>query len=402
MSVSCRLGGVYWKFFRFVAIRLPLVLACVISAHTHALPLFFEPNHGQAPKAVRFLAQHADYAILLADREIVLKSLEDAPVTLRLAGVKKPRVIQGEQPTGGVSNYFLGPDPSKWHSDIPHFASVRYGQIYPGIDLVFHGHPNGVEYDFVISPGADSGRIQFEIEGTSGIAVDGDGNLLLHTHSGVLRQEKPFVYQEMHGERVRIDSQFVLSGSHSVGIRVSDYDRSKLLIIDPVISLSATLSSGATSIALDSAGNVLIVGGAPVVTPLGTITVNKLNAMLSTVLYSTTFGPANSSSASASASAMVLDASGNIYITGSTSSTSFPTTPGAFQTTFGNPASPGLFAQDAFLPSLIRQVKLPTRRILGATPMIRRPAWLLTPLARHMLLAFLNRLISRRRPVPSE
>lgn len=212
------------------------------------LPLVFEPNQGQAPSQVRFLAARTDHIIFLTDRELVLEPRDATPVTVRLVGARKPRAIQGQEATGGVSNYIFGSDASTWRTDIPNFARVQYDGVYPGIDLVFHSRQGRLEYDFVVAPRADTRKIQLEIQGALGIGLDVDGSLLIRTQTGVLRQEKPTVYQEAHGERVRVDAQFELRRSRYVAIRVSNYDRHKPLVIDPVISFSATLGTwtGAT------------------------------------------------------------------------------------------------------------------------------------------------------------
>jgi hypothetical protein len=327
-----------------IAVALFLFRACL--GASGALPLFFEPNRGQAPPQVRFLAPRGDHTIFLTDRELVLKSRDASSVTVRLVGARKPRVIQGQQLTGGISNYIFGSDPSKWRTDIPNFARVQYYEVYPGIDLVFHSREDRLEYDFVVAPGADTKKIQLEIEGTSGITLDDDGNLLLHTKSGLLKQEKPAVYREASGGRVRVAAGFVLSDAKHVAIQVSDYDRGQPLIIDPVISFSATLgtSTGPATVALDPAGNLYVINGSTPLAPLGTISVTKLDPTLSTILYSTHFGPADTGSGVAnSATGIAVDSSGDAYVTGYTSSPSFPTTPGAYQTTLGDSAQSNVF-----------------------------------------------------------
>ncbi len=250
-----------------IAVILFLLRACF--GANSGLPLFFEPNQGQAPPHVRFLASGGDHAIFLTDRELVLKSQDAAPVKVRLVGARNPRATQGQEPTSGVSNYIFGSDPSKWRLGVPHFSRVQYDEVYPGINLVFHSRDGRLEYDFLVSPGADTTKIQLEIEGTSSITLDDDGNLLLHTGSGVLRQEKPAVYQETAGERVQVDAQFVLSSSKHVAIRISDYDRGAPLIIDPVISFSATLgqAGGQTTEALGPTGNVYIINASTPLAP---------------------------------------------------------------------------------------------------------------------------------------
>ncbi len=266
-----------------IAAALFLLRACF--GANSGLPLVFEPNLGQAAQHVRFLAAQGDHTIFLTDRELVLKPPYATPVTVRLVGAKS-RAIQGQEPTGEISNYIFGSDPSKWRTDIPNFARVQYDEVYAGINLVFHSRQGRLEYDFVVAPGADTRKIQLEIEGAIGIGLGDDGSLLIRTSMGVLRQEKPAAYQESRSGRVRIEARFVLSHARQVAIQVSDYDRSQPLIIDPVISFSATLgaSTGPTTVALDPTGNVYVINGSTPLAPLGTISVTKLDSTLSTIL----------------------------------------------------------------------------------------------------------------------
>lgn len=330
-------------FVRAFLFAFPVLL--IASSQPHgSLPLIFEPNRGQAAPEVRFVGLSKSYSLLLTGQEAVLSRDGGPGVRMRWIGAKKPRSIQGAQATGGISNYLLGSDPSKWKTGVPNFTGVRYEAVYPGIDLVFHGDRGQLEYDFIVAPGGDSRNIQLEFEGMSGIRLDSDGNLLLFTRSGLLRQRKPVAYQEVRGEKIPVDAQFLLSGLNHVEIRVSDYDRRKPLIIDPVISFSATLGAWAgpasvtNMLALDSSGNVYVTNnaGPSFAAPMGTISVTKLNPTLSTVLYTTHFGPANTGDGiSGYAIGLAVDPAGSAYVAGYTRSTSFPTTPGAFQTTGG-------------------------------------------------------------------
>src|SRR5260370_14560622 len=178
---------------------------------THVpLPLVFEPNLGQAAPEVRFVGFSGDNAFLLTDREVVLGSRSASPVCMQLVGARQPRSMEGQEPKGSLSNYMLGSDPSKSRTRIPNFGRIRYNAIYSHIDLVFHGDRGQLEYDFVVAPGGNSRNIQLEFKGTSGIAVDEDGNLRLSTGSGLFRQWKPVAYQETGRRRTEVEDQFAL------------------------------------------------------------------------------------------------------------------------------------------------------------------------------------------------
>jgi len=116
------------------------------------LPLVFEPNQGQADASVMFLARADGYMLFLTEREAVL-----GPVRMRLAGAAKPRAIRGLEPTGGISNYFIGNDPAKWRTGIPHYSRVEYKSVYAGVDVVYYGNPQKLEYDLIVAPGALGG-----------------------------------------------------------------------------------------------------------------------------------------------------------------------------------------------------------------------------------------------------
>lgn len=142
------------------------------------LPLVFEANQGQADPAVKVLARTGDGTLFLTEREMVLASRDGSPVRMRLAGSRKPEVIRGLEPTGGLSNYFIGNDPARWRAKTPHYSRVEYKSVYAGVDLVYYGNPQKLEYDLIVAPGADARAIQVEYEGVESLRVneDADGN----------------------------------------------------------------------------------------------------------------------------------------------------------------------------------------------------------------------------------
>src|SRR5215470_15371057 len=108
--------------------RLVLLLACagIMAAGPQELreygrlPLVFEPNRGQAGPQVIFLARTGGFTLFLTAGEAVLAPRDGSPVRMRLVGSGQPLRIEGLEPTGGISNYFLGNDESKDRTHIPH------------------------------------------------------------------------------------------------------------------------------------------------------------------------------------------------------------------------------------------------------------------------------------------
>jgi hypothetical protein len=254
--------------------------------------------------------------------------------------------ITGADELPGKSNYFIGNDPKKWRSNVPTYAKVKYQGVYPGVDLVYYGNQRELEYDFVVAPGADPRRIQFDVRGAMNIHRDQNGDLVLQTATGEIRWRKPAVYQEKDGIRQEVDGRYTFK-RRQVGFEVGSYDSKIPLIIDPALAHSTYLGGrddeSGNGIAVDAAGNAYISGSTDSpdfpTTPgvfqtvfgggQGDVFVTKMNPSGTALVYSTYLGGGSNDVGYS----IALDVMGDAYVTGSTSSTNFPVTSGAFQTT---------------------------------------------------------------------
>jgi uncharacterized repeat protein (TIGR01451 family) len=317
------------------------------------LPLIFEPNQGQADASVKFLAHGAGYSLYLdatgAMLGIPTSGSTEKFVRMKLVGGNPAAATTGSNPLPGVSNYFIGNDPQKWHSGIPQFAGVRYASVYPGIDLVFYGNQGHLEYDFKIAPGADPSQAELQFDGASKLELSG-GDLILtgNKDDGGLRLQAPQVYQRDGDHHLPIAGRFVLRAANRVGFEIGPYDRSRELIIDPILDFSTYFggsgSETSPSVAVNSNGNIYLVGttqGSPansfpdastttqtLIGPLSLtssspshIFVTEINPQLATVVYETFIGGTGSDTSIG----IAVDSAGNAYIVGNTSSTDFPT-----------------------------------------------------------------------------
>ena len=124
-------------------------------------------------------------------------------VRMKLVGAKRPQA-SGLEKLPGVSNYFIGQDPKKWRTDVPHYGRIQYRGVYPGIDMVCYGKGRQLEYDLVVAPGADPRQIELAWEGVERLDVNADGDLVLATRLGEIVQKRPRVYQEIAGRRVEV------------------------------------------------------------------------------------------------------------------------------------------------------------------------------------------------------
>ena len=317
------------------------------------IPLSFVANDGQADKQVKFTTRGSGYSLALAPTTFTLavadsrNQNEASVLQATLLGGNAAANVTGLERLQTTTNYFIGNDPRKWQTNIPNYAKVKYSSVYPGVDLVFYGNQNLLEYDFIVSPGADANSIALGFAGITDLRVDEKGDLLLRTDAREIRQSKPIVYQQINGARRMIPASYLVKDKQQVAFQIADYDRSQPLVIDPTLAFSTFIggngSDRASGIAVDSAGNVYITGDTistnfPV-TPGAFQSakapfnfdafVAKLNPAGTALIYSTYFGGANRDSGSD----IAIDTAGNAYITGLTDSSDLPVTPGAFRTT---------------------------------------------------------------------
>lgn len=304
------------------------------------LPLSFEVNRGQAPAAIDFLAHVGPSTLLFERHEAVLAAgPAGGTLALRFNGVARRLRVTGIRRLPGTANYFLGNDPRQWHADIPTYAGVRYHQIYPGIDLTFGGTGAGLEYDWIVAPHADPGRIRMSLAGVRALRIAAGGGLLGRVGDRPMSQRLPVVYQRIGGVRRPVETRYLLGAGQVVGLQLGRYDRNRPLIIDPVIRFADYLGGDnwdyAAAVAVDRAGNSYITGGTgsldfPQIKAIqrgnrgglngADAFVAKLNAAGNRLLYSTYLGGQEDDAGAA----IAVDVHGRAYVTGFTGSPDFP------------------------------------------------------------------------------
>ena len=339
-----------------------------------AAGLRFEPNQGQTDARVKFLSHNSLYNLFLTDDEavFVLKAASPAAsnsgrrrarlpllrgatrqsvVRMRLAGAQ-PRTIAGLEPVPGQTNYLIGRDPKNWVRNVPQFSRVNYGDVYPGVDMTFYGNDRAFEFDLMVKPGADPKQIALSFSGARKIQANAGGDLLLRSATGDLALRKPVAYQEIDGARKPVDVRFVARHRNEFGLAVGAYDPARELVIDPswIYStyLGGTATDGGHAVAIDSTGAVYLTGESSSTDfpTAGGISPNTAKGGLdvfvtkfspisptagTTLVYSTYIGGSNDDSGNA----IAVDAGGNVYVAGGTSSTNFPVTSNAPQATYG-------------------------------------------------------------------
>jgi len=361
------------------------------------LPLNFEVNRGQTDSQVKFLSRGSGYALFLTGNEAVLSlkkpsatsrqlsasrrlpvasslswpAMNNRPrimdtlippliqnpksqienwqpptpsaqqsarttVRLRLVGADPKAKVIGVDELPGKSNYFIGNSPKKWRTNVPTYAKVKYQNLYPGVDLIYYGNQRQLEYDFVVAPGADPNRIGLQFHGAGKPRIDDKGDLVLGADGDEVRLQKPQVYQDASRTRKAVEGRYWMAAANTISFRVGDYDRSKPLVIDPVLVYSTYLGGEeedvGLGIAVDSAGNAYVTGYTegdfPTMNSLQPYEsvddcafVAKIDPSGSALVYSTYLGGSQGNPAYG----IAVDSAGNAYVTGSTTSSNFPT-----------------------------------------------------------------------------
>jgi hypothetical protein len=328
------------------------------------MALAFVPNAGQTDPRVCYSAQAGGASFYFTPSEAVFAfTKEKKGLALRLAflGANPAPQIAGSRRGAGRINYLIGNDRSRWRAGLATYEEIVYRDLWPGIDLAFRGENGELKYEFHLAPGADPRDIRLAYRGAERLAVSADGELLIHTEFGVLSDSRPVSYQEIAGARVPVASQYSLEGS-SYGIVPGPYDSNRPLVIDPGLAYSTFLGGiqvdAGSGIAVDASGSAYVTGetlASNFPTTIGAfdttfnggnrdVIVTKLNPEGTALEYSTYLG----GSAHDGGTAIAIDAAGNAYVTGATTSSNFPTTPGAFDRSF-NPTGGGF---DAFVTKL--------------------------------------------------
>ncbi|HKO99516.1 MAG TPA: SBBP repeat-containing protein [Pyrinomonadaceae bacterium] len=354
------------------------------------LPMSFEPNQGQSETQADFIARGSGYSVFLTSTEAVLAiNRPQASTTMPTAQGKPVRVDRlraplsksqlngpsqdfvrmklfdanakaskaGLKPLPGKSNYFAGRDRDKWITNVAQYEKVEYTNVYDGVDLVYYGKQGQLEFDFVIDPGADPEKINLGYEGINGISLDPEGNLVLNLAAGKLVQERPVAYQLVNQTRKEVFARYLISENNRISFKLGDYDRRQPLVIDPTFIFSTYLGGNGQdegfAIVVDSSGNSYVTGRTTS-TNFPTANAFRTSNSGATDIFVTKLNPAGTSILYSTyigglgdeeAFSIALNANREAYLTGYTTSTNFPLI-GALQPFFGGGST------DAFLVRL--------------------------------------------------
>ena len=310
-----------------------------VRAEMLKLPLSFIENQGQVSGDVRFMVKASHETIYFTPSNVLfaLSSKNNTSIVKMSFEGAKPGQLAGEGLLPGTANFFIGNNSSKWVTDISTYSTIRYENLYPGIDLVFKGTEGNLKHELQLKPGADPAKIVLTYSGQDNLSLDKNGSILIKTAAGNLTDSAPFCYQDINGSRAIIEGKYRRIGTKSIGFEISNYNQSLPLVIDPLLRYSTYLGGKGNDygdgIALDSSGNAYITGDTnstnfPTKNAYQAANaggrdafVTKLSPAGNELVYSTYLG----GSGVDNSNGIVMDSSGNAYVSGWTNSTNFPT-----------------------------------------------------------------------------
>ena len=311
------------------------------------LPMSFEP----AQTSGRFVTSSGSYRVSIGpnDSYIAIDNGAAAKATLHFGfGNANPAAwLEGIEPLPGVVNYYTGQDSRNWRLGVKPYAKVQANSVYPGIDVVYYGDHRRLEFDFVVAAGADPKAIALNLDEADQISLSEQGHLVAAVHGNEFRFHKPYAYQLVDGKQVPITVAYELKARNKATLRLDNYDKSRELIIDPTLTYSTFLGGSqadtGNGIAIDSTGNAYVAGKSCSSDFIGGTNfkgttnscdayVTKLDPTGQTVLWTTFIAGAAPvpNPATATANGVAVDASGNVYVVGTTNFFDLPllTTPG--------------------------------------------------------------------------
>jgi len=237
-------------------------------------PMQFIENAGQAHEDILYQLKSAQFsfdftrdALLVSGPSGDCETCGDettTPLVVTIKGAGNDVIVEAFDKLDGYANFLKGNNESEWQKFVPWYGGIRYINILPGIDLSYSGKQGVLKREFTVREGIDPGLIRLVYGGNEGLSLTDDGSLQVKTSFGDLTERPPYSYQVIDGETIKVESSYQLLEDGEVGYYIGEYDHAYPLIIDPYLEystlLGGTLEDYGMDIAVDSSGDVYVTG----------------------------------------------------------------------------------------------------------------------------------------------
>ena len=332
----------------------------------------FIPNHGQLDENVRYYARTFGGTLFVTGMgELVYAlphSYSPAPresiesfrqqnmmIFSEKLGDGMLNTITPTQPAATSVSIFHGDDPRQWQHDLPGYPEISLGQVYPGVEVRLAAHGNSIEKLFYVAAEADPQNIKIKISSTAKLSITNSGQLDIYTEKGNVLFSRPIAWQDIQGTRKSVEVAYAVNSSNipAYGFELGQYDHRYPLVIDPLLQstyLGGSSNDEGLDIAVGPDGNIYVAGitssndfprctygpcaptGDNIFAGTSEAFIAKMSPDLKTLIQTTYLG----GNGSEWAEALVIDGTGNIYVTGSTDSSDFPGIAGGADSTLNN------------------------------------------------------------------
>src|SRR5262249_3931325 len=336
--------------------------AAEVAERLNHLAVPFVENAGQSDPRVAYYAPTFSGTVFVTGEGEVVYALPAAGQRAEAARLEEPAsgwtltesfvdghaMPVGAHPAATHLSVFLGDDRARWQPDVASYGDVALGRVWPGISVTLAAHGKQVEKVFTVEPGVAPDAIRVRVAAAGSLAVAAEGALVAHTGVGDVRLTPPVAYQDVAGTRRIVPAQYALSGDE-YGFRVSGYDPTLPVVIDPLLQATRLGGSGddhAFAIAIGPAGDVYVAGDTASLNFPGTgpgaqprfggsgdAFVARLIPDLTGLEEATFLGGSGFDQAIRLA---IAPTTGEVYVVGITSSTNFPGTSGGAQSRLGD------------------------------------------------------------------
>jgi hypothetical protein len=343
------------------------------------VPLAFVPNMGQVDGSVEYSVRGDGFAYSFTPSWALLsfrRGTHEQVVRLRPVDADARAVLEPRGALPTRVSYFRG---SARYPNLAAYRELVYRNLWPGIDLAFHGRGNRLEYEFHVAPGADPSRIRMAYDGARDVSLGAHGALELDTALGIVRDPEPRSAQVIDGRPTKVSSRWAVDRrTGSFGVALGAFDPQRALVIDPSPRYSTILGGSANDfgidIAVDREGSAYV-GGQTISPDFPTTPgaydrvhggtadafVAKLDPSGTQLEYATYLG----GSGAEAALSIAVDDGGRAYVSGGSASADFPTTPGAFNRTHKNNEDAWVAKLSADGSDLVYSTLLPGSEIAG-------------------------------------